>query len=332
MDFVCVGEGERSFLELANRLEAEEPADEIPGIWLTKNGTIVDNGASLLPDLHELPPMDIDLYCRVSKIIRKQENREFSLNRGCPFQCTYCNGPSLKALYGTAVVRSKTVDQAIEEIRYVHERYPFKSAAFTSENLFVKRDFALEFLDRYRREIALPFWCQIRVELVDSELAQLLKEAGCHLVSVGIESGSPRVRREILGRLMSNETIIRGCRTLQDHGIRVNAYNMVGIPGETFEEAVQTIYLNAEIRPTSSWCSFFQPYPGSKLTRNLLEDGVITQEVFENVPPSYFAKSVVLGQDAYCWMNLLRLFQLWVMHPKLDKLFRFLCNNRLYRL
>ncbi len=267
VDFICVGEGELAFVELIESMESGKPTDSIPGIWLTKNGRIIDNGPAPLPDLRQLPPMDIDLYCQASERIKNQENREFSLNRGCAFHCTYCNGPSLKAMYGAEILRSKTADQAIDELRYVYERYPFKSAFFTSDNLFLKRDFALEFLDKYRREIALPFCCQMRVELVDTELARLLSEAGCHMVSVGIESGSPRVRKEILGRLMSNERIVRACAILKDSGIEVNAYNMVGIPGETFEEALETVRLNSQIQPTTSWCSFLsalsrkQPYP-----------------------------------------------------------------------
>ncbi len=328
VDFVCVGEGERSFVELANRLERGERIDDIPGIWLKNGNGIIDNGASVLPDLEDLPPMDVDLYCKVSRSIRLQENREFSLNRGCPFQCTYCGGPALKALYGSHFLRSKTVDQAIEEIQYVYERYPFKSVMFVSDNLFVKKDFAMEFLERYTREIRLPFYCQMRIELVDGEVARALRTAGCHVVAVGIESGSTRVRKEILGRVMSNEKIIQACRTFQREGIKVNTYNMVGIPGESFDEALETVRLNAEIQPSTAWCSFFQPYPRTGLTEKLLSEGRITRDIFERVPGSFFEKSPILDGDenAHLFRNLQRLFNLWVAHPRLGGLFRRLCN------
>ena len=332
VDFICVGEGETAFPELLKRIEEGGPTDDVPGIWLKRGDKIIDNGPSDLPQLQDLPPMDIDLYCEASEAIRLQDNREFSLNRGCPFQCTYCNGPSLKLLYGSSIVRSKSVEQAMEELHYVNEKYPFNSAAFTSDNFFLKKEFALEFLLRYRREIGKPFWCQMRVELVDAEVARLLREAGCHMVSVGIESGSERVRKQILNRHMSNEAIIRACSTLTQHGIEINAFNMIGIPGETFEEALETIRLNTMIGPASSWCSFFQPYPGSKLTAKLLEEGVITTEVFERIPASYFDKSIVLREDAHVWLNLQRLFQWWVRYPYLDKWFRRICNVRIPRI
>jgi len=332
VDFICIGEGETAFPELIKRTEDGGPTDDVHGIWLKKGDKIINNGPSDLPQLQELPPMDIDLYCNASKAIRHQANREFSLNRGCPFQCAYCNGPSLKSLYGASVVRSKSVDQALEELHYVNEKYPFNSAAFTSDNFFLKKEFASEFLLRYRREIGKPFWCQMRVELVDAEVARLLREAGCHMVSVGIESGSERVRKRILNRRMSNDEIIRACRTLTENGIEINAFNMIGIPGETFEEALETIRLNTAIGPASSWCSFFQPYPGSSLTTKLLEEGTITPEVFERIPASYFDRSIVLRKDAHVWLNLQRLFQWWVQYPELDGWFRRICRVRIPRI
>lgn len=331
VDYICVGEGEISFLELAERLSHGLPTHDIPGIWLRNGCKVLDNGPSLLPPLDQLPPMDIDLYCTESKAIRVQDHREFSLNRGCPFQCTYCTEPSLKSLYGPKVVRSKSVDQALEELHYVNERHPFKSAAFTSDNLFVKREFAFEFLNRYKREIGKPFYCQMRVEFVDHEISQALRDAGCHMVAVGIESGSPRVRSEILNRHMSNDTITRACRMLRDHGIQVNAYNMVGLPGETFKEALETIELNSEIAASSSWCSFFQPYPGSKLTAQLREQGVVSDATLEEIPASFFDRTILFKEDSYRWMNLQRLFQLWVRYPSLGPLFLKLCRLRIPR-
>jgi len=332
VDYICVGEAEVSFLELLNRLEHGRPVKDIPGIWLKENGVVVGNGASQLPHLPDLPPMDIDLYCRVSEAIRRQDNREFSLNRGCPFQCTYCTEPALRSMSGRAVVRSKTVDQAMEEVHYVFAKYPFKSAYFTSDNIFLDKNFAFQFLARFHREIGVPFSCQMRVELIDAEVARILRESGCALVGLGVESGSRRVRQEILGRTMSNEALIRGCRHLQDQGVRINTYNMLGIPGETFEEALQTVNLNIEINPTTSWISFFQPYPGTKLTEKLLQEGKITREVFDIIPASYFEKSIILKQDRYLWTNLQRLFQVLVQFPWMVRFARSLCKVRIPRI
>lgn len=329
VDYICRCEGEISFPELVNRLEQGSPVEDIPGIWLKKNGMVLGNGISPLPHLPDLPPMDIDLYCQAHEAIRQQDNREFSLNRGCPFHCTYCNAPSLRGLYGRALLRSKTVEQALEEIHFVYSRYPFKSAYFTSDNFFLDKEFALGFLPRFKKEIGIPFYCQMRVEFIDAAVARLLRESGCHMVGVGVESGSPRVRKEILGRPMSDDALVRGCRHLLDQGIKVNSYNMLGIPGETFEEALQTIKLNIRIRPTTSWVSFFQPYPGTRLTEKMLQEGVITREIFDRLPASYFEKSALIREGAQAWVNLQRLFQLMVLSPQLIRLAKKLCAVRI---
>jgi radical SAM superfamily enzyme YgiQ (UPF0313 family) len=329
VDYICVGEGEVSFLDLVNRLEAGRPGKDIPGIWVKENGVLIPHGPSPLPHLPDLPPMDIDLYCRASDAIRRQENREFSLNRGCPFHCTYCSEPALRSLYGSAVVRSKTVDQAMEEIHLVFEKYPFKSAYFTSDNFFLDQDFVHRFLPRFKQEINVPFYCQMRVELINEKMARFLRQSGCHMVGVGLESGSFRVRKEILGRTMTNEALIRGCRHLQDQGIMINTYNMLGIPGETFAEALETLELNLKINPTTSWISFFQPYPGTKITEKMLRAGVITREVFDRLPSSYFEKSVLLKENSLQWTNLQRLFQLLVLYPSLAKWVKSLCKVRI---
>jgi len=329
VDYLCRGEGEISFPELVTRLERGSPGEDIPGIWLKKNGQVLGNSISPLPHLPDLPPMDIDLYCRANEAIRLQEDREFSLNRGCPFKCTYCTAPSLRGLYGRQLVRSKTVEQALEEMHYVYSRFPFKSAYFTSDNFFLNKDFALEFLPRFKKEIGVPFSCQMRVEFIDAEVARILRESGCHMVGVGVESGSPRVRKEILGRPMSNAALVRGCHFLLDQGIKVNAYNMLGIPGETFAEALQTLELNIRVRPTTSWVSFFQPYPGTRLTAKLLQDGVITPEIFDRLPASYFEKSSLIRAGAYALVNLQRLFQMMVLCPPLAGLAKKLCAVRI---
>ena len=77
VDYICVGEAEVSFLELVNHLAIGKAANRIPGIWLKEAGNIINNGSSVLPNLEELPPMDIGLYCRNGNTIGLKENQSF---------------------------------------------------------------------------------------------------------------------------------------------------------------------------------------------------------------------------------------------------------------
>lgn len=326
VDFICVGEGEESFVQLANNLQNGGSTGDIPGMWFKKDKKVINTGVSKLPDLQLLPPMDIDLYCNASNFIKNLTHREFSLNRGCPFNCTYCNEPSIHKLYEKRSLRSKSSEQCIEEILYVYDKYPFNSAAFTSDNLFLNKSFAFEFLEKYKSEVGIPFYCQMRVEFITPEVASFLKEANCFFVIVGIESGSPSVRKEILDRKMSNELIIKACSYLKDVGIKINTNNMVGIPGETIENAWETVKLNQKIKPTTSWCSIFQPYPGTRLTEKLLASGEITNDTFDNIPQSYFEKSVLKNKNIHYFVNLHRFFYFAVKFPFLHPIIKFLCK------
>lgn len=316
IDHICVGEGEASFLRFVTSLQNGVPVNNIPGIWHKREGVIVDSGVSELPDINSLPHMDADVYCRSSAKIRKLTHREFSLNRGCPYRCTYCNEPSLHKLYGGRNVRSKTPENAINEVLHVYNKHRFESCAFTSDNFFLNRPFLMDFLRMYKARVNLPFYCQMRVELVTPEIAMLLKEANCHMVTIGIESGSSRIRKDILGREMNDDQMIKASRCLQAAGIGINTNNMVGMPSERIEEAWDTVLLNAKIMPTTTWCSIFQPYPKSELSDRLIAHGVITREDLNGIPSSYFKKSILTSEKMHQFVNLHRLFYLAVKHPK----------------
>ncbi|OGW84160.1 MAG: hypothetical protein A2987_00390 [Omnitrophica bacterium RIFCSPLOWO2_01_FULL_45_10] len=335
IDHICVGEGEASFLRFVTSLQNGVPVNNIPGIWYKKDGAIVENGISELPDINSLPPMDVDVYCESSAKIKELTHREFSLNRGCPYRCTYCNEPSLHKLYGGRNVRSKTPENAVKEILRVYNKYPFKSCAFTSDNFFLSRPFLLEFLEIFKARVNVPFYCQMRVELVTPEIARLLKEANCHMVTIGIESGSSRIRKDILGREMNDDNIIKASRCLQAAGISINTNNMVGMPSEDIEEAWDTVLLNAKIKPTTTWCSIFQPYPKSELSDSLIAQGLITREDLNGIPSSYFKKSILTAEKMYQFINLHRLFYLAVKHPKFAFIIKHLVKtppplNRIY--
>lgn len=325
VDYICVGEGERSFPDFVNAMENRRSVKGIKGIWYKKDGEIVSNGISELPDLDSLPPMDIDLYLKANKAIKHQTRRQFSVNRGCPYSCTYCNSATMHGIYdGSRHLRTKSPDRIMEEIEYVYNRAPFKVAAFTSDNLFLNKSFLFEFLEKYKAQINLPFHCQMRAEFVTPEIARALKAGHCNSVSMGIESGSPRIRKEILGRQTTNEQIIKACRYLMDAGIDINVNNMVAIPGETPDDVWETIALNREIGPTTAYCSIFQPYPKSPLTERLIRQGDLSEDAFDNIPLVFFERSVLKLKNAHVFVNLHRLFYFAVKFPKLTGVIRWL--------
>ena len=118
----------------------------------------------------------------------------------------------------------------------------------------------------------------------------LLAEAGCYSVNVGIEAGNVEIRKRLLGRRMSNRTIVDACRLLSQNGIKVLANNMLGLPGCTFEHDLSTLRLNQRCRTAYSLAMLWQPYPRTKLASYAEENGYFDGD-YERLDFSYYCNS-----------------------------------------
>jgi radical SAM superfamily enzyme YgiQ (UPF0313 family) len=136
----------------------------------------------------------------------------------------------------------------------------------------------------------ITFTCNARVETLNEDICQALKEAGCETLCVGIESGSQRVRKEILKRYMTNEQIINAFNYAKKAGLATYSFNMLGIPTETEKDMWETIKLNRIVKPTSLQVSIFQPYPGTELYQMCKEKGWLKNKP---LPLSHKLKSIL---------------------------------------
>jgi radical SAM superfamily enzyme YgiQ (UPF0313 family) len=136
-----------------------------------------------------------------------------------------------------------------------------------------EREWLEEFADLYLRRVGLPFYCHVRADHMSREAVGLLARAGCKSVNMGIECADEDYRRDVLHRPMSNETIRTACRRLHDHGISILADNMVGLPGRTLEDDIQTLRFNAECGIDYPLAMILQPYPGTEIDRYAREHG-----------------------------------------------------------
>ena len=112
------------------------------------------------------------------------------------------------------------------------------------------------------------FGCSVRPETITKHKVELLKSMGCVAATVGIESGNPRLRKEILNRKMSNELIEKAINLLKDADIRVSTFNMIGFPEETRENVFETIRLNKKLGVSAVNVYVVYPYPGTEINRN----------------------------------------------------------------
>jgi radical SAM superfamily enzyme YgiQ (UPF0313 family) len=270
VDGICVGEGEYATLDLLNALQAGAEIADIPNWHFKLNGEILRNPVRPLltsEQLDELPFPDRDLLYNVHPASRRNKIRPFITGRGCPYSCTYCFNKAYRDLYrglGKAM-RRRSVEDVIREIKAVRKRYPLEFITFMDDTFILNRQWLQEFAVCYKAEVGLPFWCQVRADLVTDEMMALFKDAGCVSVSFGLEAGNDRLRNAILKRDMSREQILEASRIFRRHGIAFMTNNMLGLPTGSLETDLETLELNVRCRPSYANVFLFQPYPKTEL-------------------------------------------------------------------
>ncbi len=271
IDAICLGEGEYAVLDLLNALENGSSIEHIPNWWVKgKNGEIYRN--SLRPlltseQLDALPFADRELLYRAHAPSRLTKIRPFITGRGCPYDCSFCFNKAYSDLYDGKGrrTRRRSVDSVIREIKEVRARYELAFITFMDDTFILNRGWLREFAERYKAEVGLPFWCQVRADLVEDDLMAMFKEMGCVSVSFGLEAGNDRLRNAILNRNMTRDEILAASATLRRHGIRFMTNNMLGLPSGSLDTDWETLELNIACRPSYANVFLFQPYPGTQL-------------------------------------------------------------------
>ena len=126
------------------------------------------------------------------------------------------------------------------------------------------KDYVKTFCAAYKNTSQLPFVVNAHVGFFDPDRADALASANCKIVKLGVESGSPRIRKRILNRNISNTAIIDAIQTAKDAGLHSSVFLMIGLPGETQDDIMATIQLMADCLPGRMRWSFFFPYPGTR--------------------------------------------------------------------
>ena len=249
VDYICVGEGEYPVLELMNAIENDQDCSKIPNLWASQNGSAVKNPLrDLIQDFDSLPLPYREIYYKY-KFIRDLPIKRFVAGIGCPYRCTFCHNPmQIKLHKGKgAFVRKKSVDRVIKEVRDVKERFILKRVHFSDDTFTLDKKWLEDFLEAYKNNIAIPFSCNIRIDQVNEGIIRKMYESGCWGVAYGIESGSEEIRNGLLKKNLKEEDIITNTKTIKKYGIKVRTTNLMGLPGETLEDAFKTLEINLNI-------------------------------------------------------------------------------------
>jgi len=334
VDYICVGEGEYPVLELMNAIDEGSDGSQIQNLWCRKNGTVIQNPLrDLIQDFDPLPLPYREIYYKY-RFIRDLPIKRFISGVGCPYRCTFCHNPLQKKIYegrGT-FIRKKSVSRVIAEVRSVKDRYPLHNVHFSDDTFVLDKKWLKEFLTAYRREISLPFSCNIRIDQVNEEMIRDLAESGCYGISFGIESGSERIRNTILKKHLRKEDIVANAKMIKRQGIKMIVTNLMGVPEETLDDAFETVAINQKIGADYTRAGVLIPYPKTEIVDYAIERGLLPADYAIHNFTQIIRKSLIRSRYAREFENLCALFNLTVHFPFLTPLTRRLIRLPLTRL
>jgi anaerobic magnesium-protoporphyrin IX monomethyl ester cyclase len=254
VDTVILGEGEISFYKVVEDLSIGRSPDRII------QGERIDN-------LDMIPFPDRELY-NMDRILSgpgifPYPSRYVGIlaSRGCHYNCAFCQ-PLERKIFGRKV-RTRSVNNVIEEVKEVIKKYGANFIMFECDTLTTNKSWALE-LCRQMSDVPVAWGAQSRVDTIDDELAAALHSAGCMVLFIGFESGSQRMLNLLRKRITPEQSIEAG-RICRRHNILMFANYMLGIPAETVEDLELTYRMMEAIQPELHSAAYFSPIPGSDL-------------------------------------------------------------------
>ncbi|MBI5402019.1 MAG: radical SAM protein [Ignavibacteriae bacterium] len=205
----------------------------------------------------------------------------FMLNRGCPYNCSFCSNHALAYTYGSLsnLTRMRSVDSCIAEIKDVDAKYKFDAIHVWDDLFITNRKWLYEFLEKYKKTIKKPFMCTTRSNLCDDELFKQLKEGGCYRVHMSLESGNDFIRNTVMKRNIPRNVVIKSFELAHKYGIEVSASSIIGLPFETEDMIKETINLLGSLKIDSPGVNIFYPYRGTHLRDVCIEYGMSEQRV-----------------------------------------------------
>ena len=319
--YVCTGDGEETLLSLLESLGAPECIKAIPGLgYRDEEGQVVFTPRARLYPTIDATLGDRSIYYSRYPQLGRDELKQFSGSRGCPYACAFCfNSQLRKIAEGLGpYVRRKAPERFIEEIEATTKTYGAKAIFFADDLFLTNKKWLRSFLEMYRERISVPFMCSVRADAVDDEIATMLAKAGCSTITFGLETGNEQLRKTVLQKSITDVHIRRCASVLQKHDIKMQSSNMFCIPDETFEDALSTVKMNIEIGVKFAFCTVFMPFPGTPLSDYCKQKGLLKQNFgFADLPKSFLTHSIMDIPDRKRIQSVQRCAYFMIRYPVL---------------
>ncbi|HAX62203.1 MAG TPA: B12-binding domain-containing radical SAM protein, partial [Elusimicrobia bacterium] len=275
VDFIVRGEGEVTFRELIAGVNKRN----IAGLSYKENKIIFHNPSrAVISDINTLPfpayhLLPMEKYFPARGSYKKLPALGMMTTRGCPGRCTFCLGS-----YLGQQVRNRSAEKIFEEMFLLQDKYGIKEISFYDDVFTTKKENVRNLCKKILNEKTNISWsCFARVDFVDEELLRAMKDAGCHQIMYGIESGDEQILKNIHKKI-SLEKVKEIVHITKKIGIDVRAAFMLGNPGETKETMQKTIDYAIKLSPDVAIFNITTPYPGTEMFKWAKDKGILTTE------------------------------------------------------
>jgi radical SAM superfamily enzyme YgiQ (UPF0313 family) len=310
-DMICIGEGEQAVVELVEKMSKGDSYLSTRNLWFRKGKAIIKNKLRpLIQDLDSLPFPDCELsghfveyqnrLCQLDEdILRKLHLYKSPLSsdgivylimtsRGCPHSCSYCCNDFLRNQHhGEPYLRRRSPQNVIDELITEASKIPNVEAVnFVDDNFTALRLSDLQqFLHEYKKQVGLPFHCNVSPTTISPQKMNLLAESGMYSISLGIQSGSERIQK-LYNRNIPTSKALQALQVIQkfkyrmQHDKRTSYHFIIDNPYETAQDKIDTMRFLLEI-PTRSdaLCFSLVLFPETDIAKKAKKDGLMSDEM-----------------------------------------------------
>ena len=358
VDYGWVGEAETSFPGFLQKLEkGDKDFSKIPGVAWWEGDKVKHNPLMYVDDLDALgaPAWDLlkpETYpeSQHGAFFKKFPIAPIITTRGCPFSCTFCSAPMMSG----KKLRHHSLEYVLAQINHLYHDRGVREIHIVDDNFTMEIDYAkmiLRGIIDLKLDISLALPNGIRMDYLDDELLEIMREAGVYVVSVAVESGTDRILK-LMKKGMTRAKIEKCIGLIRKHDLDVAAFFILGFPSETKEEIQETIKLSRNLDLVRANYFTYLPLPGTESYRKLLQSGEIQNVDWDHfyftsaayVPkgmtreellkmksraffrfyftPSVFLKNLRAIQNFNHFRFLLKRFFNWFLTPNYDKMRR----------
>jgi len=272
IDYIARGEGEHTMRELVNSLQKGKIPHDVPGLVFYDEGNLVKTPErEVVEDIDTLPFPSHELappgaYLPSPTFYNRLPHTNIIGARGCPYHCIFC--------HTDRHTRMRSASNIADEVEWLVKNQGVKDIAFWDDTFTLSEERALQFCDELiNRGLDVDWAVNARVDRVSEKLLRRMKEAGCWRILYGIESGVQK-NLDILKKGTRVDQIRYAVNLTSRLGMEAYGTFMFGIPGETFEEGLETIDFACSIDLDYAVFVNLTPLPGSEVYERLLDGGI----------------------------------------------------------